>query len=71
MKRPPCDPECAGRCPGCHDHCKIYKDWKAEVEKEKAFLRQGRESTIADHAIRKIWRGMRYGSKKGVFSSGK
>ena len=31
-----CTPDCPTRTPGCHDHCKRYKEKRAEYEKRKA-----------------------------------
>lgn len=64
MKKPPCAKDCENRTPGCHDHCKLYKAWKEEQDEEKAALRKERESTIAEHAVKKIWRSRRYGVRK-------
>ena len=64
MKKPPCDPKCEGRCPGCHDHCEKYKAWKKELEKAKEYLRkENKPETISERCKRVGWQNKRYGSR--------
>ena len=63
MKRPPCDPKCEGRHPGCHDHCEKYKAWKEELERAKEFVRVGNHVPTNEKARKAGWKNMRYGSK--------
>ena len=64
MKKPPCDPKCEGRCPGCHDKCEKYKAWKEEWEKAKEYLRrENQPETINERSKRISWQNKRYGSR--------
>ena len=54
MKVSPCK-GCADRNPGCHDHCEAYKEWKAERDKVREYLREN-YITIDESKKRKRWR---------------
>ena len=38
-----CEPNCTRRKPGCHSHCKRYKERRAEYDKRKAIVDADRE----------------------------
>lgn len=35
----PCTKDCPNRCPGCHDACEKYLDYKANLHQTKKWLR--------------------------------
>lgn len=47
-KKSPCE-ECTvetGRKPGCHSHCKEYKEWRQYLDEKKEIIRKQKEENF-------------------------
>ena len=54
--------ECNERKTGCHAKCEKYKAWRNVMDKRKEdeHRRQESKGTLSEHALRQMWRKMRW-----------